>query len=290
MVLPGFLDDPEVRRWLAGVEPAWTLLTFDDMKALQQKPSKENRALCLANDLTEVEIATSAVARNILILLRRASEGDGLKLTQAGSLSSAVVTEMVKLFEWPSFERAEAFWVTSGIAEPDFLPLLFVRRLAQMAKLVRPVRGRLKTTRLGRDMLKVSKQRALQAILFHVAFWSVDLSYIGRGIHGSWPQGDIGVLLWSLCVAATQWCTSEQLTRLCAIPENGILKANWDTGSLVMEARILRPLVWFGLLESRSEKPPEIHHAAEYFYRKAPLFDRFLTFNVRTELQEAVRH
>ena len=290
MVLPGFLDDPGVRRWLGGVEPAWILLTFEDIKALQQKPSKENHALCLANDLTEAEIASSAVARNVLVLLRRASEGDGLKVTQSGSLSSAVVTEMVKLFEWPSFDRAEAFWVTSGIAEPDFLPLLFVRRLAQMAKLLRPVRGRLKTTSLGKDMLKAGRQRALQAMLFRVAFWSVDLSYIGRGIHGSWPQGDIGVLLWSLCVAATQWCTSEQLTRLCTIPENGILKASWDTGSLVMEARILRPLVWFGLLECRSEETPRVHRAAKYFYRKAPLFDRFLTFNVRTESHVAVRH
>ena len=290
MELPGFLDDPVVRRWLGGVEPAWTLLTIDDMKALQQEPSRENRALSLAYDLTETEIATSAVARNILIVLRRASEGDGLKLTQAGNLSRAAVTEMVELFEWPSFGRTKAFWVESAIAEPDFLPLLFVRRLAQMANLVRPYRGSLKTTRLGHDILKVDRQRALLAVLFHTTFWSADLSYIGRGIHGSWPQGEIGVALWSLSIAATHWRTSKQLVRLCTIPVSGILAANLDIGSLIMEARILRPLVWFGLLESRVEKKVRVRHSERCLYRKAPLFDRFLTFDVRTELPEAVRH
>jgi hypothetical protein len=29
MVAPGFLENPEVRRWLDGVEPAWTMLNFD---------------------------------------------------------------------------------------------------------------------------------------------------------------------------------------------------------------------------------------------------------------------
>jgi hypothetical protein len=290
MELPGFLDSPEVRRWLGGVEPAWTLLTVDDMMALHQRPSKENRALSIADDLTETEIATSAVARNILIVLRRASEGDGLKLTQAGSLSRAAVTEMVELFEWPSYDRTKAFWMTSAISEPDFLPLLFVRRLAQLANLVRPYRGTLKTTRLGHNMLKVDRQRALLAILFHVTFWSADLSYIGRGIHGSWPQGDIGVTLWSLCIAATHWRTSKQLVRLCTIPVSGILKENLDIGSLIMEARILRPLVWFGLLESRVETTVGVYHSEQCLYRKAPLFDRFLTFDVRTELPEVVRH
>ena len=68
MVAPGFLKNPEVTHWLGGVEPAWTLLTFESMNALRQEPSNENRALTLANDLTGVEIAQSAVARLQLAL------------------------------------------------------------------------------------------------------------------------------------------------------------------------------------------------------------------------------
>ena len=35
-----------------------------------------------------------------------------------------------------------------------------------------------------------------------------------------------------------------------ASPVIGVLESQWDVGSSAMEARILRPLVWFGLLES----------------------------------------
>src|SRR5271166_5344935 len=39
----------------------------------------------------------------------------------------------------------------------------------------------------------------------------------------------------------------------CASPVIGVLEATWDFGSSAMEARILRPLVWFWLPESRTE-------------------------------------
>jgi hypothetical protein len=149
MVALDFLQNPRVRRWLGGVEPAWTLLTIESMNALRREPSKENRALTLANDLTIAEIAGSAVARNILVLMRCATERGGLKLTATGNLSRSVVAEMVELFEWPDFQRAEAFAFHKIVNEPDFLPLFFVRHIAQMATFVRPYRGALKPTRLG---------------------------------------------------------------------------------------------------------------------------------------------
>ena len=175
-----FLHDPEVRRWLGNVEPAWTLLDMESLNALRREPSKENRALRLASDLTGVEIATSAVTRNTLILLRRAADGDGLKLTATGNLSRTVVAEMVDLFEWPGFDRAEAFRLHKVVNEPGFLPLFFVRHVAQFAKLVRPYRGSLRAARLGKDMLTEDPQRAHQAILFHVTFWRA-ISAISAG-------------------------------------------------------------------------------------------------------------
>ena len=39
MVAQDFLLDSQVRAWLAGFEPAWTLLTFESLQALQQVPS-----------------------------------------------------------------------------------------------------------------------------------------------------------------------------------------------------------------------------------------------------------
>ena len=153
MVAEDFLQDPQVRQWLDGVEPAWTLLTFDSLRALRQEPSAVQTAIRIANDLSADEIASSAVARNTFILLRQAIERGGLPLTATGNLSRAVVAEMCKLIEWPGYDQADAFRLHKVINEPDFLPLHIVRLLAEAATLVRTQRGKLVATPLGKSML-----------------------------------------------------------------------------------------------------------------------------------------
>lgn len=290
MVAEGFLQDAQVRQWLDGVEPAWTLLTFDSLQVLRREPSASQTAIRIANDLSADEIAGSAVARNILILLRQAIEHGSLPLTATGNLSRVVVAEMCKLIEWPHYDQADAFRFQKVINEPNFMPLHVVRLLAQAARLVRAQRGKLMATPLGKSMLSDGRQGSLTAILFHIAFWHMDLGYFGRGLLGSWPQADIGVVLWSLSISAGDWQTSEKLTRLCTIPEPNILSGTWDRTPYAMEARILRPLLWFGLLEYRSEKIPDTRFGARHYYRKAPLFDRLLAFDVKMDFAGGPRH
>jgi hypothetical protein len=91
-------------------------------------------------------------------------------------------------------------------------PLHVVRILVQAATLVRAQRGKLVATPLGKSMLSDERQGSLPTILFHLAFWHTDLGYFGRGpatLTGTWGQ----------------------------------------VGLRHVEARILRPLLWFGLLE-----------------------------------------
>jgi len=80
------------------------------------------------------------------------------------------------------------------------------------------------------------------------------------------------------------------LTRLCAIPEPAILSGTWDRTAYAMEARILRPLLWFGLLECYSEKVADNRFTARHYYRKAALFDRLLAFDVKVDFAESPRH
>src|SRR4029450_1195708 len=89
MVAADFLQDPRVQGWLDGVEPAWTLLTFESLLALRHEPSAVQSAIQIANDLSVGEIAGSPVARNTLILLGQAIERVGLPLTAIGNLSRA---------------------------------------------------------------------------------------------------------------------------------------------------------------------------------------------------------
>ena len=290
MVAEEFLQDPQIRGWLRGVEPAWTLLTFESLQALRREPSAVQTAIRIANDLSVSEIAGSPVARNTLILLRQAIERGGLPLTATGNLSRAAVAKMCQLIEWPDYNQADAFGFNKVINEPDFLPLHVVRQLAQAATLVRAQRGKLIATPLGKSMLSDTKQAALLAILFHLVFWHMDLGYFARGLLGSWPQADAGVVLWSLSVCADEWQSPEKLTRLCTIPEPAMLSDTWDRTRYAMEAKILRPLLWFGLLEHRGEEIPGSRFGQHHFYRKAQLFERLLAFDVHIDRSAGARH
>jgi hypothetical protein len=64
----------------------------------------------------------------------------------------------------------------------------------------------------------------------------------------------------------------------------------WDAGTFAMEARILRPLQWFGLLEHREEDIAGNRFEKRRFYRKTALFDRFLSFDVTFETVGARHH
>jgi hypothetical protein len=66
------LQNPLVKSWLGGVEPAWTLLDDASFAALARSPSPTVGPIRLASDLTEEEIQHSVVARNALILIRAA--------------------------------------------------------------------------------------------------------------------------------------------------------------------------------------------------------------------------
>jgi hypothetical protein len=291
VVAPGMLQNPAVRRWLGGVEPAWTLLDQPSFDALRRPlPPDGGGPIRLAADLAPGEVERSPVASNALLLLRAAAVGSGLTLTATGNLSRSVVAEMVDRFRWPGFDKAEAFRFHKVVNEPDFLPLSFIRRLAEAAGLLRKSKGHLRATPRGRALTAETDRRALPAILFHLALWHLDLSDLGRGLHGRWPQPDVGIVIWSLSVAAGDWQSRERLTRLCTIPINGVLDTAWDTASFAMEARILRPLLWFGLLEHREGAIEGRRFERLHLYRKAELFDRFVSFDVQLEAISAPRH
>jgi hypothetical protein len=290
VVATGMLQNPSVRNWLGGIVPAWTLLDQDSFEALRKPPSSGTSVITLAPDFSPDEIGQSAVARNTLILLYAAAAGSGLKLTTTGNLTRSVVADMIDLFTWPRFDKADAFRLHKVINEPDFLPLYLVRHVSESIRLLRQYKGHLKITPVGRLVREDPGRQALQALLFHTVMWGINLDYLGRGLHDGWPQGDIGILLWSLSVSGNDWQSSDRLTRMCTIPFHGVLEAKWDSGTSMMEARVLRPLWWFGLLEYRREEVPGRRVAASHFYRKTPLFDRFLSFRVKLEGAAGPRH
>ena len=290
MLDPGLLQNPALRNWLGGIEPAWTLLDLNSFAALRDTPPPATGPIRLASNLSQEEIERSAIARNALILMQAAATGPGLKMTVTGNLARDVVAEMIDLFTWPGFDKEQAFQMNRVINEPDFLPLFFLRHIVEAGKLVHRHKGHLKITPAGRRILDVRDQGGLQAVLFRLTFWLLDLAYLGRGLHHGWPQCDIGIVLWCLSIAANDWQSPDRLTRLCTIPIDDVVNATRDTASLAMGATILRPLLWFGLLEYREESMDGDRLNRNQFYRKTPLFDRFLSFDIKLEAVAGPRH
>jgi len=264
--------------------PAWTMLEYDSFNSLHHELSASNQAIRLEPNLTETDLSGSAVAHAARILLQRSLDTGGLKLTATGNLSRTVIAEMVKIIEWPGLDKAELFQFHKVVNEPDFLPVHFVRVLMQGTKLVRVQRDKLVLTRLGKAMLVPERYGALQAVLFHMALWHLNIGYFDRNPIETWPQTHTGIVLWSLAAAANDWLARETLARLCTIPVVGVVESDWDLGSFAMESRILRPLLWFGLLECQSEASAESRVSDRRLYRKTPLFDLFLKFAVQIEL------
>ncbi len=69
-----------------------------------------------------------------------------------------------------------------------------------------------------------------------------------------------------------------------------MLSGTWERTTYAMEAKILRPLLWLGLVELRSEKISSGRFGGYHFYRKTDLFDRLLTFSVQLDVSECARH
>ena len=59
---------------------------------------------------------------------------------------------------------------------------------------------------------------------------------------------------------------------------------------MAMEARVLRPLWWFGLLEYQQAEAGGKPTGSGHMYRKTGLFDRCLTFDVGLEIDASVLH
>jgi hypothetical protein len=290
MVISDMLRHPTITNWLGGVEPAWTSLDDASLVALRHHPHPVFGPIRLANDLTPDEIQQSPIARNALILLRLANENPGLQLTATGNLSRAVVARMIEHLTWPDFDMAVHFSVSKIANERDFFPLYFLRHIVEAARLIRRYKGHFRTTPAGRKYLLERNTHPLQAVLFHTTFWYLNLVYLSWSAYGDWPQRDVGTVLWSLSVAAHDWQTSEQLTRLCTMPTADMFGRPYDSTSYAMEGQILRPLIWFGLMEQRDGEPEPGQLVAPRFFRKTALFDRFLSFDIELTPPGASRH
>ena len=273
----------ELSDWPGGVESVWPLLDDESIRALRAGTPPDSRALRVSSELEEEEeLAGSAFVGNAMVLLRAVAEGEErLRVTSNGTLSLASVARMRAAMTWPDMEATEHFRDGTKYREGDLWELHLLRRMVQEAGLIERGARSFELTVLGRRMLEAGNRGALQALLFRVFFWHMDLSlfvgWLARRVPGRWPQNDIAVVLWALAGVADEWQSADTLAVSCTDPENAAPHGYRGRPAMLFVSRVLVPLCWFGVMEWREMQ--EMFDVRRW--RKTGLFDRLLSFSVR---------
>ncbi|RYF28203.1 MAG: hypothetical protein EOO23_07570 [Comamonadaceae bacterium] len=275
---------------VTSIPPAWTHLQPDSLKALLEPPGRVPQALRLTPYNVPVEAALQVpmvIAARLLLAL--AVEKGGLVLTPAGALKRADVRHVFDRTEWPGYDKADILAVNKVINEDDAYGVLFTRIVLQAAGLLRKRSGVLKATKATKALLAAEAAPALLAELFEAVFWKVNLQDFDRNPIEFWPQHHMGVILWSLSVTAHGWSSARQLMLACTIMDTLDEVPRPDLPEFAMMSRVLRPLAWLGVIESRKQT----RHSGRGFdedFRKAPLFGQLLGFEVEIQGMEGARH
>lgn len=267
--------------------PAWTILDRTSLAALLTRAPRPPGAVQVAAVVPAVEIVNVPIIRATRLMIERAQANGGLTLTKGGALSRADVKALFDATEWPDYDRAAVLTMNKVLNEDDVLPVLFTRMVAQEARLLRSYKGRLLATKRGTELLDLTRASDLFRAAFETVFWQTNLAYLDRMPAEHWPQTHIGIVLWSLSVAAHEWSKPEELLATCTIPDEELAAAAHDLLAFAMVARVLRPLTWFGLMERKeAEDQTEPAWRQPRLYRKTPLFDRALSFVVTVRKSE----
>ena len=270
--------------------PAWAHLEPTSVKALLEPPGETPQALRLTTYEVSAEAALAVpmvIAARLLLDL--AVKQGGLVLTPAGFLKRADVWHVFDQTEWPGYDKAETLAMNKVINEQDAYGVFFTRMALQAAGLLRKRAGVLKATRVGKSMLADEAAPARLGELFQAVFWRMNLQDFDRNPLQFWPQHHASLVLWCVSVTAHRWSSAEHLTPLCTIMETIGEPVAHDLPGFAMATRILRPLAWLGLMESRRQKRASGWGHEEDF-RKTPLFDQMLKFRVEMIGEEQARH
>jgi hypothetical protein len=287
MVNPGFLKNDDVIAWLGGVEPYWTYLDFDSYCRLRRRPNEDGRALQLAVDMVDTELSVSPIMAGMLHLLRK-TEAQPIKLTGAGCLPRTVVVELAEIVDGAAFNLSLIRSVSRVLNEQDVWPAELLRVVAIEMRLLRRVGKTLVPTAKGKKVLSTGTGD-LMARLFELVFWRINLGRWDGCPVPSWPQGDIGIIVWCMSHVAKKWETPDRLARLATVPVIGVLEARQDFSGLALELRILRMLALFGLLDTDREAMTGSRFD-DRRYRKTALIDRFVAFDVTLKPIKGPRH
>jgi hypothetical protein len=272
--------------------PAWSLLSRSGVtELLARSNGGPPPVIRLGVDLDASSAAAMPLLATLRLMLARAKSTGGLALTATHALSRADTRSLFDALVWPDYDKDEVLAANKVLNESDVMPVEVTRLIAQAAKLLRRRERKLLATKAGQELASGSAAVELFRRLFALVFWRIDLGSLDWVPIERWPQDHVGLVLWCLSAAARDWSSVGDLLPVCTVLDAAAEGSAPDYLAFAFESRILRPLTWFGLLETRRVGEPGTF-AWRYVreYRAAPLFDQALAFDAEVAASIGSKH
>ncbi len=243
-----------------------------------------NSPIRLADDLSLDDVKHVLFFDQARQFLRLMDENKGAPLTATGNLNRAYVAQMMEKLDWP--HRLMTKLLSGGlfkvVSENDVQPLSVIHGVCEYGQLIQKRRSRAYVTSKGRELLADARAGSLYRQLFYTLFRNFDLSYLSVYLPTPAVQDAMAVILWRLQLVANDWVALNRLPGEIFLShvrdQVRAVSPSPDVETWVLRGEVLRPLLWFGLLECDHDE--EVYHGPDAVlkYRKTPLFDRFLSF------------
>lgn len=266
----------ELTDWLGDVFPAWLQLPPDAFQNLVPFNGAESpiRIKYVGN---AAELGRSIMFDNLQAFLRLISEGR-VKVDDGSNLTSDSLELLLGTTNWPGYDLELTRHLPRPLREDIICPLDFLKVLATECDLIRIEGDRIEIQEQGHHLLQKQISLGLVRRVFEAAFSKVNPRILTKLAH-PWVHEQSGIVLWGLSITGDMPRSAEVLTRYCFVPPQKFFDGTLKILDIYMRSVFLQPLTWFGLLETQNV---EVGEANEYglLYKKAPLFDQFLQFDI----------
>ena len=238
----------------------------------------------VVDTLSLAELAPSDLLHDARVVLELLAERDAVKATPKGNLPRTFVASFRERMR--AGEAMDERWYATNPPrnEEDLRALHHVRSLLELAGLVKRRVGKFSRTRRGERLTAPEHAGQLFALLLRTHFRAMNLAWLDRLADAPVFQYTIGYTFHQFARVGGEWRRAGELAGMLLLPsvreEIPPGPYGGDDAALMLETRFLRPLVRLGLAEAR-ENPREADEIlARASYRRTPLFDRVLAFDL----------
>jgi len=268
-------------------DPEMGGLTPEQVYRLSYIPwGEEGSPLQLNGGLTLKEAERSLIFRQARQLLCAIRDAGGVKATASGSLNRKFVVAMMEVL-LSEEQRTDIHQYRKVFNEENIRDLHHVRIVDQLGGLIRRYKGKFSVPKTKQVLLAPERAGELFRKLFLTFFVELNLSSIfWIGPEADSLQEYLAYTLYRLGVVASDWHSTEQLPEEVLLPavrsevEEEIADREFETIGRLLEYRILRPLVDWGLLEGRYENVENCYVQTLASLRITPLYRDFLQFDM----------